>query len=59
MYKIMRQIEPETGWHFVDAVHFRETVLTGQPQGQTFKFRIIASNKAGEGTPSNSVVAKL
>ena len=55
MYKIMRQIAPETGWHFVDAVHFRETVLTGQ----TLKFRIIASNKAGEGTPSNSVVAKL
>ncbi len=58
-YKIMRLIVPESSWHFVDAVHFREAVLKEQPRGKTLKFRVIASNKVGDGAPSNTVTVTL
>ncbi len=58
-YKIMRLIVPESSWNFVDAVHFRETVLKEQPRGKTLKFRVIASNKVGDGAPSNTVTVTL
>ena len=32
-----------------------EIILTDQPRGQTLEFRVIASNKAGDGVESNSV----
>jgi len=54
IYKIMRLMEPESGWQFVDAVHFGATVLNGQPKGQSLKFRVITFNKAGDGTLSNT-----
>ena len=47
-------MEPESGWQFVDAVHFGATVLNGQPKGQELKFRVITFNKAGDGTLSNT-----
>ena len=47
-------MEPESGWQFVDAVHFGATVLNGQPKGQSLKFRVITFNKAGDGTLSNT-----
>nr|VFJ65814.1 MAG: hypothetical protein BECKFM1743A_GA0114220_103916 [Candidatus Kentron sp. FM]VFJ69000.1 MAG: hypothetical protein BECKFM1743C_GA0114222_105076 [Candidatus Kentron sp. FM]VFK17712.1 MAG: hypothetical protein BECKFM1743B_GA0114221_104986 [Candidatus Kentron sp. FM] len=34
-----------------------EITVSGQPGGQRLEFRVLAVNKAGEGEPSNGVLA--
>jgi len=36
-----------------------ESTLVEQPKGAELEYRIIAINKAGEGSPSNTVMAVL
>ncbi len=36
-----------------------EITLSGQERGKEWEYRVIAVNKAGEGTPSNTVMAVL
>ena len=36
-----------------------EITLTGQARGKEWEYRVIAVNKAGEGEPSNTVMAVL
>nr|VFK56126.1 MAG: hypothetical protein BECKTC1821F_GA0114240_100921 [Candidatus Kentron sp. TC] len=36
-----------------------EVSLTNQPRGVRLEFRVVAVNKAGEGEPSNGVLATL
>ncbi len=36
-----------------------ETALSAQERGKEWEYRVIAVNKAGEGTPSNTVMAVL
>ena len=36
-----------------------EATLTGQERGKDWEYRVIATNKAGEGVPSNTVAAVL
>nr|VFK10985.1 MAG: Fibronectin type III domain-containing protein [Candidatus Kentron sp. LPFa] len=56
-YKVQRQKEGSGGWQ--DAGMAMETTITLQDQesGKRFVYRVIAANKAGEGEPSNSIVA--
>ncbi len=55
VYKIMRFTEADSGWHLIDISHYRKVVLTGQPEKTKLRFRIVASNRAGDGKPSNTV----
>ncbi len=55
VYKIMRFAEADSGWNFIDMAHYRKAVLTGQPENTALRFRVVASNRAGDGKPSNTV----
>jgi hypothetical protein len=59
-YKIERR-EPTDGgvWALVGAVNETEATLNNQEHGKVWEYRVIASNKAGESLPSNTVVAVL
>lgn len=59
-YKIERR-EPTDGgvWALVGAVHETDVTLNNQERGKVWEYRVIASNKAGESLPSNTVVAVL
>jgi hypothetical protein len=59
-YKIERR-EPTDGgvWVLVGAVNETEATLNNQEHGKVWEYRVIASNKAGESLPSNTVVAVL
>jgi len=64
-YKIQRRQRPEGAWQEVGTVietdlsacgHAQtESTLVEQPKGKELEYRIIAINKSGEGSPSNTV----
>ena len=58
-YKIQRRNRPEGGWQEAGTAIETESTLVGQPKGVELEYRVIAINKAGEGSPSNTVMAVL
>jgi len=58
-YTIQRRERPEGAWSIAGVATETETTLTGQERGKEFEYRVIAVNKAGEGTPSNTLMAVL
>lgn len=58
-YKIERRERPSGDWMLIGMAIDTETTLTNQERGKDWEYRIIASNKAGEGIPSNTVAAVL
>ncbi len=54
-YRIERLVPPGPGWHLEAAVHHNSAAVTDQPKSKPLKFRVMASNKAGEGDASNTV----
>ena len=58
-YKIQRRERPEGPWGDVSMALESEITLSDQTRGTEWEFRIIAVNKAGEGLPSNTVMAVL
>nr|VFK31477.1 MAG: hypothetical protein BECKMB1821G_GA0114241_10856 [Candidatus Kentron sp. MB] len=56
-YKTQRR--EESSDHWLDVGMAMETTLTlsGQESGKRLAYRVLAVNKAGEGTPSNSILA--
>jgi len=58
-YKVMRRERPEGPWAEVATAVISEATLVEQPTGKELEYRIIAVNKAGEGEPSNTVMAVL
>ena len=68
-YKVQRRERPEGAWQEVGTAIETESTLVDQPKGielepvcvrlRTGRYRVIAINKSGEGSPSNTVMAVL
>lgn len=58
-YKIQRRLRPDGPWTDAGLAMESEITLTGQARGKEWEYRVIAVNKAGEGQPSNTVMAVL
>ena len=58
-YTIQRRERPDGAWSIAGVATETETTLTDQQRGKEFEYRVIAVNKAGEGVPSNTVMAVL
>jgi len=58
-YEVERRIVPEEKWSHVATAMKTEIRLSDQPRGKELEFRVLATNKAGEGMPSNTVMAVL
>lgn len=58
-YKIQRRERPSGAWSDVGMAMESEITLTGQARGKEWEYRVSAVNKAGEGEPSNTVMAVL
>ena len=58
-YKIQRRNCPEGAWQDVANAIQTEVTLVDQPEKQELEYRVIAINKAGEGSPSNTVMVIL
>ena len=58
-YKIQRRERPAGDWQDVSIAMDSETTLVDQPRGKELEYRAVAVNKAGDGEPSNTVLAVL
>nr|VFK51665.1 MAG: Fibronectin type III domain-containing protein [Candidatus Kentron sp. TC] len=58
-YKIQRREGDSETWLDAGMAMDTEVTLTNQPRGVRLEFRVVAVNKAGEGEPSNGVLATL
>lgn len=58
-YKIERRERPAGDWMLVSMAIESEATLNNQERGKDWEYRIIATNKAGQGDPSNTVAAVL
>nr|VFK51228.1 MAG: Fibronectin type III domain-containing protein [Candidatus Kentron sp. TUN]VFK57481.1 MAG: Fibronectin type III domain-containing protein [Candidatus Kentron sp. TUN] len=58
-YKIQRREDGSEHWSDVGVALEPKITLSGQESGKRLEFRVVAINKAGEGTPSNGVLAVL
>ncbi|MCH9035141.1 MAG: fibronectin type III domain-containing protein [Planctomycetes bacterium] len=57
--KIERRKRPSDPWTDAGMAIGSEITLSNQERGKEWEYRVIAVNKAGEGTPSNTVMAVL
>jgi hypothetical protein len=58
-YKIQRRLRPDGPWTDAGMAIESEITLTNQERGKEWEYRVLAVNKAGEGQPSNTVMAVL
>lgn len=58
-YKIERRERPEGPWSIAGMAMESEITLHNQERGKEWEYRVVAVNKAGEGMPSNTVMAVL
>jgi hypothetical protein len=58
-YKIQRRLRPDGPWSEAGMAIETEATLTNQERGKEWEYRVLAVNKAGEGDPSNTVMAVL
>jgi len=58
-YKIERRERPTGDWMLVSMAIESEATLNNQERGKDLEYRVIATNKAGDGVPSNTVAAVL
>jgi len=58
-YKIQRRLRPDGPWSDAGMAIESEITLTNQERVKEWEYRVLAVNKAGEGEPSNTVMAVL
>ena len=58
-YKVERRERPAGPWLDASMSIESEVTFSGQERGKELEYRVIAVNKAGEGEPSNTVMAVL
>ena len=58
-YKIERRERPEGAWSIAGMAIESKITLHNQERGKEWEYRVIAVNRAGEGIPSNTVMAVL
>jgi len=58
-YKIQRRNRPEGTWQDVATAIETESTLVDQSKAVELEYRVIAINKSGDGSPSNTVMAVL
>ena len=58
-YRVMRRKRPAGLWEEVATAVATEATLVEQPRGEELEYRVVAVNKAGDGEPSNTVMAVL
>jgi hypothetical protein len=58
-YKIQRRNRTDGAWQDVATAIETESTLVDQPKGKELEYRVIAINKSGEGSPSNTVMVVL
>jgi len=58
-YKIQRRNRDNGSWSDVATAIISEATVVEQPQKQELEYRVIAVNKAGEGSPSNTAMVVL
>ena len=58
-YKIERRERPAGPWTLISMAIESEATLNNQERGKDWEYRVIATNKAGDGVPSNTVAAVL
>jgi len=58
-YKIERRERPTGDWTLISMAIESEATLNNQERGKEWEYRVIATNKAGDGVPSNTVAAVL
>jgi hypothetical protein len=56
---VQRRERPEGAWQDVATAIETEATLVDQPKGAELEYRVIAINKSGEGSPSNTVMVVL
>ena len=58
-YKIERRERPAGPWTLISMAIESEATLNNQERGKDWEYRVIATNKTGDGVPSNTVAAVL
>ena len=58
-YKIERRERPMGDWTLISMAIESEATLNNQERGKDWEYRVIATNKAGESVPSNTVAVVL
>lgn len=58
-YKIERRERPTGDWTLANMAIESEATLNNQERGKDWEYRVIATNKAGESIPSNTVAVVL
>ena len=58
-YKVQRRNRTDGAWEDIATAILSEITLVDQPRGAELEYRVIAINKAGEGSPSNTVMVVL
>nr|VFK40847.1 MAG: Fibronectin type III domain-containing protein [Candidatus Kentron sp. TC] len=58
-YRVQRREGDSESWVDAGMAMGLDVTVSGQPRGKRLEFRVVAVNKAGEGEPSNGVLAML
>ena len=58
-YRIERRERPAGDWMLIAMAIESEATLNNQERGKDWEYRILATNKLGESTPSNTIAAVL